>query len=592
MIKLQPKTRFLSAVILTLLIVAGLSLRSSAQKQPPAAAVGKSEAARPLEVKISSVGPAEDAMNAWSKSLPAQPALNALLKGASYRYLYTEVTVNSPDQPDSDILRAVYYDYSNQRAIVAEGSLNDPASSVARVEAGWQPTPNEEEFQDAVIVLRTDPALGPKIAIGDFATYRPMPPVEERNADGSPARQRIVNVGLLPRGDQPAAEHEILGVDLASKQIVHYSDRAPNKATALADVCGASGANQGTTSRGTAGQYQMTISASGETLWEMLIIRPSSSSGTRASAIEVRDLKYKGRSVMKRGHVPILNVKYVNDACGPYRDWQYQEGMFQATGTDIAGAPGFRDCGTNIATTELDSGSDSGNFRGVAVYRQGTEVVLVTELEAGWYRYISEWRFDADGTIRPRFGFGAVVNSCTCQVHDHHVYFRLDMDVEGPNNSIFAIPPETRVNAATTRTSAVDLETKMYRNAVAPRSFRIRGVNRSYILTPGVNDGTADTYGRGDLWFLRYKSGASNFLSEIDDGVNSTSSSTEANLDQFVNGESLVNQDSVIWYHATIRHAFSAGSQMCLPEGHQTKSGTNVLSGDFVVGPDLRPDGW
>ena len=35
------------------------------------------------------------------------------------------------------------------------------------------------------------------------------------------------------------------------------------------------------------------------------------------------------------------------------------------------------------------------------------EVVLVSEMEAGWYRYVSEWRLHTDGTIKPRFGFSA-----------------------------------------------------------------------------------------------------------------------------------------------------------------------------------------
>jgi len=33
--------------------------------------------------------------------------------------------------------------------------------------------------------------------------------------------------------------------------------------------------------------------------------------------------------------------------------------------------------------------------------------VLVSEMSAGWYRYVSEWRFHADGTIQPRFWDGS-----------------------------------------------------------------------------------------------------------------------------------------------------------------------------------------
>jgi len=53
---------------------------------------------------------------------------------------------------------------------------------------------------------------------------------------------------------------------------------------------------------------------------------------------------YKGKRVLYRGHVPILNVKYDGDACGPYRDWQNEESMIQApAGNDVA--PGFRNMG-------------------------------------------------------------------------------------------------------------------------------------------------------------------------------------------------------------------------------------------------------
>src|ERR1044072_4982390 len=138
----------------------------------------------------------------------------------------------------------------------------------------------------------------------------------------------------------------------------------------------------------------MTVTDCATTLWEMLIIRPSASSGTRKSGIEVRDVKYKGKSVLKRGHVPILNVQYTPATCGPYRDWQWQEDRFATPDTgNTDPAPGVRILADGqVATTVLQTGVDTGNFQGVAIYKQnngyGTEVVLITELQAGWYRYI------------------------------------------------------------------------------------------------------------------------------------------------------------------------------------------------------------
>ncbi len=94
----------------------------------------------------------------------------------------------------------------------------------------------------------------------------------------------------------------------------------------------------------------------------------------------------------------------------------HEESRFQAPGSTVA--PGFRLC-PHPATTVLDTGSDVGNFAGVAVYVYAEEVVLVSELEPGWYRYVSSWRLQANGTIRPRFGFGAVEDSCVCHTHHH-----------------------------------------------------------------------------------------------------------------------------------------------------------------------------
>jgi hypothetical protein len=591
MSKLIPTTP-LRAAILACLLVTGFLIATFAQKQPQAKLdPPKSDKADASTFKITivPVGPTDADLQALKQTLVSQPAVKAL-QSANLRHLSTQL--NNPDQKSSRF-QAVFYDYTNQRAFTVEGTLSDPSTSVAQVQDGWQPPSSEEEFQDAVAVLRADPNLGTSIISGGLIAYHPMPPVMETNADGTPARTRIVNVGLVPASEQSKLAHQIVGVDLVAKKMVAYPGGKPANASVDTTVppCGAANASQATSAKGLAGQYQMTVTdPQSQTLWEMLIIRPSASSGTRSSGIEIQNVKYKGRTVMKRGHVPILNVKYVDGGCGPYRDWQYQEGMFQATGTDVA--PGIRDCGTTIATTEADTGTDTGNFKGVAIYREGSEVVLLTEMEAGWYRYVNEWRFDANGTIKPRYGFGATVNSCTCLTHDHHAYWRLDMDVDGTANSIYDLEVAARTSNRYLPTAT---ETKTVRagNPAHYLSIRNPATGRSYSLTPGAKDGAADTYGRGDTWLLQYHLGTSNLTNEFDDGHNNTNTNTEADLDQFVNNESLINQDSVIWYHATVRHSPSGinSSIMCMPAGAHTP-GAPLLSGDNLVGPTLVPTGF
>jgi Cu2+-containing amine oxidase len=290
--------------------------------------------------------------------------------------------------------------------------------------------------------------------------------------------------------------------------------------------------------------------------------------------VELRFVDYRGKRVLYRGHVPILNVKYDNNACGPYLDWQFQEGMLEATGTDVA--PGFRLCPTP-ARTMLDTGNDSGNFLGVGIYVQGQEVVLVSEMEAGWYRYISEWRLATDGTIRPRFGFGAVTSSCVCTRHYHYPYWRMDFDIRTAGRNVireFNDPPLY----GSSKWHVKRYEIQRPRNPAHKRRWRVQNVDsgEAYDVVPGGDDGVATAspdwpFPQGDVWFTRYRA------PEIDTGVVATGPPFEANIGNFVSGEVIENEDVVVWY-----------------AGHATHDVAAEEPGHFghVVGPELRPVNW
>ena len=60
-------------------------------------------------------------------------------------------------------------------------------------------------------------------------------------------------------------------------------------------------------------------------VWQFCWLRPADSSGVNGSGIEIRNVHYNGRLVLKRGHVPIVNVQYDTlGSCGGanhcYRD--------------------------------------------------------------------------------------------------------------------------------------------------------------------------------------------------------------------------------------------------------------------------------
>jgi Cu2+-containing amine oxidase len=239
-------------------------------------------------------------------------------------------------------------------------------------------------------------------------------------------------------------------------------------------------------------------------------------------------------------------------------------------------APGFRLCKTP-ATTILDTGNDAGNFLGVAIYVKGLEVVLVSEMHAGWYRYISEWRLHADGTIRPRFGFAAVASSCVCTAHHHHPYWRFDFDLATPgNNRILEFNEPPLVGPSNWHTKK--FESQRVRNPARNRKWRVENTatGEAYDIVPGHDDGVATSspdwpFPQGDLWFTRYRA------SELETGVTATGPPYEANIGTFVNGEPIENKDVVVWYGAHVTHDITAE-----PPGTHGHS----------AGPDLRLVNW
>lgn len=460
--------------------------------------------------------------------------------------------------------RATYYDYTSNRAVHAEGKLGDTRGAVASV-SREQPRPTPEEFGAAVALLRRHKELGPAVRSGALQPYPPMPPlVVAPLPDGTV--ERTVAVGLLPSGRGKPKGHEIVGVNMIRRRVERYESGAPSASLANAGLCGVPfAAGQATTAQGVPGQAWVSVYQGATLLWRFLVVRPSASSGNSGSGVELRYVDYRGKRVLYQAHVPILNVLYDGNVCGPYRDWQYQEGMIQASGPNVA--PGFLLCPKPVKTI-LDTGSDKGTFLGTAVYVDGQEVVLVCELEAGWYRYISEWRLHADGTIRPRFAFDATSSSCVCNKHHHHVYWRLDFDIRTPGNNVvreFNDPPVV----GRSKWHAFAYEVMRMRSASHKRRWRVEHTpsGAAYEIVPGPNDGSAagDPYAVGDLWTLRWHPG------EIDD---EPAPSTRIHIDKFKNGEAVENEDVVVWYGAHFTHDVT---------------GPHV---SHVVGPELVPKNW
>ena len=301
----------------------------------------------PLTVHVTPWGPTQEQIDAVTSKLPRRGSLMKLLGKVRYRMLSFDLinpddkTTDAPAPPDR--YRATFYDYTNNRTIYADGSFND-ANALALNISDYQPLPSNEEYKDAVKILRSDSRFGAALVAGRLQPYQTMPPLIYTEKSETGRVERTMTVGLMAKdpGDPNLDRtNEVLAVNLAARKIIRYDEGAPPTSAAVPTVsCGPASANQTTTSRGTAGQYQFSIMQGNTELWSFLAIRPAASSGQNASGTELMNVKYMGRSVLKRAHVPIFNVKYDSDTCGPYRDWAYQENMFVANGTYVPGTNG------------------------------------------------------------------------------------------------------------------------------------------------------------------------------------------------------------------------------------------------------------
>jgi hypothetical protein len=542
----------------------------------------------PVTIKIVPWGPTQADVDRVIRELDQNRQVIALLKGTDHRRLTFELM--GPDTPAGtptvapNGFRAIYFDYTNNRSVIAQGSF-DHSYPTTVTPSDYQPiSVDNDEFNAAVDLLKGDLEFGSKLAADQLKVYQPMPPIVFPKAPGQKI-DRIVNVGLSGSGDGVGADNQIVGVNLGRKTVVHFANNAPPQARATEAGCGVSTVG-GSISRGTPGQFQVTITQGQTTLWDMLVIRPSASSGLNGSGIEFHDVKYLGKLVLKRMNMPVLDVEYTG-TCGPFRDWLYSETWFQIDpSSPAADAPGIRRSSPGVATTIVESHSDAGNYQGVAYYTQNNETVFVSELSAGWYRYINEYRFGNDGTIRPRIGYGSTVNSCVCIQRNHHAYWRFDFDVDGTNNEMYEMRGAKPLYQLTNEFTAYRKQ-NLFPQSRQSWMIRNPATGMGYVIEPGPTDGTAavapfggsgvDTFGQSDVWGLVYKPGSPD-PGELDDAGGLGSGINLAPY--FATPEALQNQDLVFWYGIHVQR-----------QDDESRSGLNILSGEYVVGPTLHPYG-
>lgn len=457
---------------------------------------------------------------------------------------------------DEPYFHAILADMAGSDVVDAIGSTWD-IESVDVMPSGRARIPHDEEHAWAVEVVRGDAELARRIDAGEVELYRPIPPLASVLDDNGSFR-RAVAVGIRETGPAGEVRHRLVAVHSADGEVVE----APVPSEAEAGV--ADGPALTTAAAGAGAPHaRVRVWQGEELLWDLAVVRPSSSSGVNGSGVELRNVDYQGVRVLQRAHLPLVTVGY--DDGEAVRTWLFEESAFDAEGPEPV--PGYRVVEGGAPQTILERGQGGGGFRGVALWLEGQELVVVSQVEAGWHRYVCEWRLRADGAIQPRIAFAAVRNPRTGAAHVNHAYWRLDFDVVGPDNNQLQEHNDPTLPGQLARWHTIRYETRRARAPERQRQWRVKTVRapHGYAIVPGPDDGTADAFGAGDLWVLAYHA------DELDDGEGVTTDPARARpqLDRLVSGELVEREDIVVWY------------------GVHVAGETGVR-----VGPDLTPFNW
>jgi hypothetical protein len=439
-----------------------------------------------------------------------------------------------------------------------------------------QPAPDDAEFARAAEKLAADDLFGPLLRAGDYTVATVMPPTDE-----TPAAPRQIHLGLLP-ADGGALPSIVVAYDYRTDSIVSFPDGAPDRAKASGlggttsdtarrgEICGP--APNSTCSIDSGGSGILSVEwPAGDPLWTFDVVRPSITDntlveGTRVArlgtGVELRNVRFAGRLVFVSAHMPVLNVQYDADICGPYRDWLFQETCFDVFEPEnFTIAPGFHRA-TEPSRTICESGTDVGDFAGVSIVDGETSIRLISEMPAGQYRYSTGWELTRLGTVQPLFFVETTRTSCTCISRTHHGWWRFDVAIDGTadeevEGGIRAPNVVERRDSPTGAWTRVTQEMTTNRGAAftgGEAEFRLRNVETGTtweIAQETIATGTAegDDYAQWDVGLLAWDP------LEVTDWHSRNSSSgfppsaqTFINVEPYKDGESIDEKRIAFWY--------------------------------------------
>jgi primary-amine oxidase len=346
--------------------------------------------------------------------------------------------------------------------------------------------------------------------------------------------------------------------------------------------------------------------------------------GTRyRDGLFLRDVSFRGRAVLKYAGMPEIFVPYDP---GQPRPEDAVDGM----GKNLAELLPGQDCRPGTVCRMFNAeGAESGK-RVVAMHEEsaglvylgdagrayGKMLVLWCASRLGDYTYIIQWRFRDDGCLMPQVGLtgrlshtrkgspspdGAIISrneqgeTVFAPSHVHNFYFRLDFDIDGPENDVVEEfrhqQDEPRRSLSSRdgwtpipREAARSLDGETFRSwRVADRlSTNVLGHRRSYELVPGGNGifrgAESELAAQADLWVTRFKPREFPYSSTDPRPLKQA-------LPTYANDESLEGQDVVLWYAMHVHHIPRTEDWPAMPVEW---AGFQIVPRDFLDSSPLK----
>jgi len=221
-------------------------------------------------------------------------------------------------------------------------------------------------------------------------------------------------------------------------------------------------------------------------------------------------------------------------------------------------------------------------YKSYALLEQGHMLVLESRATVGLSSYIIHWRLYDDGSIEPSVGLTGLLpkigsdpsygwpldqNNRVGVAFNTSYFWRLDFDLaaDGSNESIEEFEVISSADRRTKSLSVTTLSSETSRS-VAPdvkRSWRIRDVSTgvtnadgrsiSYHLSPmhtahRYTGAATESWAQDDIYFTRFNT-CERFVVD-----NPTNEGCADNVSGFINGESIDDEDVVLWYKVNYHH--------------------------------------